>query len=84
MPKSGSFMETVLAQLTGHPEKRSRYGCGKSEQDLHLPKLIDHYRHGWVTHQHTRATAANLNLMPWFAIRPVIHVRSLFDMVIQY
>lgn len=84
MPKSGStFLGVVLSELTGYRRIPLYYACGRTEQDLYLPALIDSYAFHTVTHQHTRATGSNLSLMHLFSIRPVVLVRNIFDTVVS-
>ena len=84
MPKSGStFMANALSKLTGYRYVNLAYAYERNEQNLYLPKLIDSYGFGSVTHQHLRATDANIELMNTFSIRPVILVRNIFDIVIS-
>ncbi len=84
MPKSGStFMATALAELTGYRYVGLSDAYERHDQNLYLPKVIDVYGSGSVTHQHIRATAANLDLMRRFHIRPVVMVRNLFDVVVS-
>lgn len=84
MPKSGStFLANALSELTGYPYVYLAYAYERSEQNLYLPKLIDHYDVGTVTHLHLRATDSAIDLMRMFSIRPVILVRDIFDVVVS-
>lgn len=85
MPKSGStFLTRVLADLTGYREYRLNYECNQNEQDFYLPRLITSYGFDTITHQHVRATVPNLRLLKDFAIKPIILVRNIFDVVISF
>jgi hypothetical protein len=84
MPKSGStFLANVLSELTGYPYVALSYAYERSEQNLYLPKLIDSYSFGSVTHLHLRATDSTIDLLKIFSIRPVILVRNIFDVVVS-
>ena len=84
MPKSGStFMTNVLSELTGYPYSELIYAYERNDHNLYLPKLIDSYSFGTVTHMHVRATASNIDLMKKFSIQPVILVRNIYDIVVS-
>jgi len=84
MPKSGStFMAKALEELTGYRYAGLTYGYERDDQNLYLPKLIDAYTSGTVTHQHVRATGPNTELFSRFGIRPVVLTRNIFDVVIS-
>ena len=84
MPKSGStFMAHTLSELTGYRYVNLAYAYERNEQTLYLPKLIDSYSFGSVTHLHVRATESTIDLMKMFSIRPVILVRNIFDIVVS-
>ena len=84
MPKSGStFMAKALSELTGYRYVELAYAYERNEENLYLPKLIDSYSFGSVTHLHVRATNSNIDLMNTFSIRPVILVRNIFDIVVS-
>ena len=82
-PKSGStFLVSALAETTGYIRQFLGYDH-LNEQDLYLPNLIDTYNMNIVCHQHTRATAPNLELITQFDIRPVVLVRNVFDCLVS-
>ena len=82
-PKSGStFLVSALADSTGYMRQFLGYDH-LNEQDLYLPNLIDTYNINIVCHQHTRATAPNLELISEFGIRPVVLVRNVFDCLVS-
>ena len=84
MPKSGStFLANALSELTGYRYVNLAYAYERSEQNLYLPKLIDSFSFGSVTHLHVRATESTIDLMKMFSIRPVILVRNIFDIVVS-
>lgn len=84
MPKSGSsWLLNGLTTLTGFPRSAYVFAFLQNEQELYLPDMIAGARADAVIQQHCRATAANLQLMQAFAIRPVVLVRNLFDTVIS-
>lgn len=82
-PKSGStFLSKALQGLTGYPEYCSVDECGHNEQDI-SPRRLGRARQLSVIQQHTKGTKANLNIMREFGMRPIVHVRNLFDVVIS-
>jgi LPS sulfotransferase NodH len=82
-PKSGStFLVSSLATTTGYMRQFLGYDH-LNEQDLYLPNLIDTYNMNIVCHQHTRATAPNLELILEFGIQPVVLVRNVFDCLVS-
>jgi hypothetical protein len=84
MPKSGStFLANALSELTGYRYVPLAYAYERSEQNLYLPKLIDSYSLGSVTHLHLRATESAIELLNMFSIRPIILVRNIFDVVVS-
>lgn len=83
MPKSGSsFLVRALAEATGFVQMFLGYDH-LNEQDLYLPRLTDAWGQDVVTHQHLRATPANLDLLRVFAIRPVVLRRDLADTLVS-
>lgn len=84
LPKTGStFLAQALSHLTGYRYVGLAYAYERNDQNLYLPKLIDAYNFGSVTHQHVRATGPNIELMNMFSIKPVILVRNIFDIVVS-
>lgn len=84
LPKTGStFMAKALSHLTGYRYVDLAYAYERNDQNLYLPKLVDAYSFGSVTHQHVRATGPNIKLMNMFSIKPVILVRNIFDIVVS-
>ncbi len=83
LPKSGStFLVKVLGQVTGYQTFFLGYHQ-LNEQDLYLPNLIDAWSMNVISHQHTRPSAPNLDLMRQFAIRPVILTRNAYDATVS-
>jgi len=82
-PKSGStFLVEALVRASGY----RRYYLGqdfRSEQDLYFPRLVDAWAMPVVSHQHTRASEPNLELMRRFSIRPLILTRNLADCLVS-
>jgi hypothetical protein len=76
-------MANALSELTGYRYVNLAYAYERNEQTLYLPKLIDSYSSGSVTHLHVRATQSTIDLMKLFSIRPVVLVRNVFDIVIS-
>jgi hypothetical protein len=84
MPKSGStFTRRVLSEATGYEYVDLSYAYERTEQDLYLPKVIDAYGRSGVDQLHIRPSAANLEIMRRFHIRPVILTRNLYDAVVS-
>jgi len=82
-PKSGStFLSKALQGLTGYPEYSSVEEYGHNEQDISRRKL-GRARRLSVIQQHTKGTKSNLNILREFGMRPIVHVRNLFDVVIS-
>jgi len=84
MPKSGStFLKEVLCALTGWDDVPFAYAYMQNEQELHLPSLIRVAYDNTITQQHCRATGPNMQIMQGFAIRPIVLVRRLEDIVLS-
>jgi LPS sulfotransferase NodH len=84
MPKSGStFLKEVLCALTGWSEAQLSYAYLQNEQELHLPNLLRVASENTITQQHCRATGPNTQIMQGFAIRPIVLVRRLEDVVLS-
>lgn len=84
MPKSGStFLTNALVALTQYANTFLTYAFLHNEQELYLPNLVRQARDNTVTQQHCRATAANVQLMNGFGIRPVVLVRDVHDVVLS-
>jgi hypothetical protein len=83
LPKSGStFMVKTLGEVTGYQHMFLGYHQ-LNEQDLYLPNLIDSWTMNIISHQHTRPSAPNLDLMRQFFIRPVILTRNAYDAMVS-
>jgi len=83
LPKSGStFLVNVLARATGYQTFFLGYHQ-LNEQDLYLPNLIDAWSMNVVSHQHTRPSAPNLELLGRFAISPAILTRNVYDATVS-
>jgi hypothetical protein len=83
-PKSGStFLRNVLCEVTGFREIYLCHHTELSAQDLFYPILLEFAAVPTVTHQHCRATAANIQLMQAFGIQPVVLVRNLHDVLVS-
>ena len=84
-PKSGStFLKSALMEATGFPEQNLAFSHGQNETTIYLPDLIDSAAKDTVTQLHVRASDSNLRLLQAFAIRPVILVRNIFDVLLSY
>jgi tetratricopeptide (TPR) repeat protein len=85
MPKSGStLLNRLLQALTGWEDTYFSFAFQQNEQELHLPYLREAARRNTITQQHFRATEANIQLLQAFAIKPLIQVRNLMDIVVSY
>lgn len=83
MPKSGS---TLLCRLLA-ARLQADLGCATfarqdNEQDLDLPRLV-RLPWRWVSHQHCRATQPTLQILADYGIRPIVHVRNIFDALVS-
>lgn len=84
MPKSGStFLTESLVKLTGRQRCFFSFAYRQNEQELYLPDLIAVAGENTVTQQHCRATAANIQIIQAFGMRPVVLVRRLYDVVVS-
>lgn len=84
MPKSGSsLMFDALHHLTGWEKAFYSYAYMQNEQELYLPYVRGTAGADTVTQQHCRATAANLQIIQGFGIRPVVLIRNLADVVMS-
>ncbi|HTU25606.1 MAG TPA: sulfotransferase domain-containing protein [Pirellulales bacterium] len=82
-PKSGStFLAKALQGLTGYPEYHAAEEYVPNEQDISRRKLLKARRLS-VIQQHTKGTKTNLNILREFGMRPIVHVRNLFDVVVS-
>lgn len=83
-PRTGStFMANTLRELCGVSYQRLCAAYGTNEHDLYLPALCMLNRAGCVAQMHMKGTFHNAALMATFGIRPIILVRSLFDIVVS-
>jgi hypothetical protein len=82
-PKSGStFLSKALQGLTGYPEYHAAEEYVPNEQDISRRKLLKARRLS-VIQQHAKGTKTNLNILREFRMRPIVHVRNLFDVVVS-
>lgn len=80
-PKSGStYLSKVLQELTGYREWYAAEPGAQKEQDLSERRFYRPRRPA-VIQQHLKATQANLELMLWYRMRPIVQTRNLFDVV---
>jgi hypothetical protein len=83
-PKSGStFLKNILCEATGFRDTYLFHAAELSTQELFYPVLLEFADVPTVTHQHCRATEANLQMMQAFGMRAVVLVRNLFDDVLR-
>ncbi len=84
MPKSGStFFGRVLVEITGFERVYLASAYLNLEEELYLPRIIDHLNRGTVTQQHVRANRVNIEMMKRFEIRPIVIVRNLDDILVS-
>ena len=84
-PKSGStFLKSVLMEVTGFPEQNLTFAHGQNETGLYLPDLVASTTNDTVTQLHMRPSDSNVRLMQGFAIRPIILVRNIYDVLLSY
>lgn len=80
-PKSGStYLSKVLQELTGYPGWYAAEPGEQKEQDL-SERRLHRPRRPSIMQQHMRATQANLELLVWYRMRPIVQTRNLFDIV---
>lgn len=85
MPKSGStYLCNLLSAVTGWPIGDLVYRYGQNEPNLYRPRLVDNWHRNLVIHQHCKYTASNEELMQVFGIRPILHVRNIFDVAVSF
>ena len=83
-PKSGStFLKNVLAEVTGFRDIYLFHAAELSAQDIFYPILLEFADTPTVTHQHCRATEANLQILQAFGMRAVVLVRNLHDVLVS-
>lgn len=83
MPKTAStFVNSVLRRLTGFSAVQLILALD-NEQEIYLPAFMGMDNTDTVTFQHVRATPSNLFLLQSAGIRPIITVRSFFDIVVS-
>ncbi len=82
-PKSGStYLSKVLQAITGFPEGYLAEFGQQNEQDIVRRKLQRLWRRS-VLQQHVKGTRTNIEYMTAFGIRPIVHTRSLYDVVVS-
>jgi hypothetical protein len=54
-----------------------------NEQDLYLPRVIDTVGKNIVIHQHTKGTERNIAILSGLLVRPVIHLRNIYDCIVS-
>jgi hypothetical protein len=82
-PKSGStYLSKLIQSITGLNEAYIAELGPQNEQDITRRKL----KRLWcrsVVQQHVKGTRTNVELLNAFGIRPIVHTRSLYDVVIS-
>lgn len=83
-PKSAStFITKVIAHITGFDHCMYTYGKGRSEQELYFPFFVKRLNKNTVSHQHTRYSEANFELLSKFNYKPIVLVRNIYDCMIS-
>jgi hypothetical protein len=83
-PKSGStFLVNTLIKSTQLTGFRLTAGYSTNEHDLYLPALCLANKTGCVSQLHMKGTFHNAALMKRFAIKPVVLVRNIYDIVVS-
>jgi len=84
VPKSGStFLRNSLLELTGYQRAHMVSAYKDNEQDLYLPRVIDTIGKNIVVHQHTKGTERNVAILSGLSVRPVIHLRNIYDCIVS-
>jgi tetratricopeptide (TPR) repeat protein len=82
MPKSGStFLADVVARLPGMQRAHLVPDYGRREQELDLEQLISHAGLSYVSQLHLRPSKLTGQLLDAFAIKPVILIRDIWDVM---
>jgi len=82
--KSGStYLASLLKNLTGFRGAGLTQCYGNNEQDLFRFKLEKHSTHNSVSSHHVKGTENNIALMREYMIKPIVHTRNIFDVVIS-
>jgi hypothetical protein len=83
-PKTGgTFIANTLGKISGYPMSRMCFSYNQNEHDLYLPHLYFFCKSGVVSQLHMRASAANIQLMQLFQIKPIVVVRNIFDIALS-
>lgn len=83
-PKSAStFLKNLLAEASGFRDTYLFHAAELASQDLFYPVLLELAEQPTVTHQHLRATEANLQIMQAFGLRAVVLTRPLADVLVS-
>lgn len=84
-PKSASsFLQNCIALLGDYTTDHLCNGHMRQEQDLYAPAMLDNAFRNVVTHQHVRATDANLDLLQTMKGKTIVTVRNLADVVVSF
>ncbi|UCE36780.1 MAG: sulfotransferase domain-containing protein [Thermoplasmata archaeon] len=82
--KSGStYFANLLRMLTGFRGAGLTQYYGNNEQDLYEYKLKKHAKHNTVSCHHVKGTENNIDLMKKYGIKPIVHTRNIFDVVVS-
>lgn len=82
-PKSGStYLCKALELLTGYQAGFVAEHGLHNDQNI-SPRKLRRLRRPAVIQQHTQGTCNNVRLLREFGIKPIVHVRNLFDVVVS-
>jgi hypothetical protein len=85
MPKSGStFLVDVIKALPGFSQVILVPSFGRREHELDPPRLSQVNRLNYVAKHHVRRSDWTEDMRQTFGLKPVVLVRSLFDVIISY
>ena len=81
MPKSGStYLHALLRDITGLPDGCVSEWGDQNEGDI-CERRLRRLKRRSVMQQHLKATETNLMWMVKYNVRPIVQIRSLFDVV---
>ncbi|MFZ5792320.1 MAG: sulfotransferase domain-containing protein [Pseudomonadota bacterium] len=84
-PKSGStFLSNAMQALTGFERMIATYNFWENEQELYPPSFLRMARQNAVVQIHAKASMPNMHILQAFAIRPVVLVRNIFDVLLSW
>ncbi len=83
LPKTGGmYLAKALSRMTGYPLHQVVPTHFMNEQDL-CPQQMWWLMKPRVLWHHARANAFNLSMIKQYGLRPIVHVRDIFDIVLS-